>query len=170
MKKMTILILVLIAAALGPGCTRKTARMPAPESGSGTLIIELEGFRNNRGEVILSLFRSEKGFPDDMDRAVRNVQAPIADYRAEAVLENLPYGVYAFSVLHDENCNGKMDSTLIGIPKEGHGASNDAQRQFAPPEFEDAKFVLNSGELKMREKIHYFKRKKPWGGSGEKSS
>lgn len=162
LRKGIILTLALIALTSWSGCVREKPRISDLAPGSGTLIVELEGFRNNRGDVILSLFRTERGFPEDMDRAVKNAYSAIVDYRANVVFGNLPYGVYALSILHDENRNGKMDTTLIGIPKEGHGASNDAQRQFAPPKFEDARFILNSEELRIQAKIHYFKRKKPW--------
>jgi uncharacterized protein (DUF2141 family) len=30
-------------------------------------------------------------------------------------------GKYAIAVIHDENCNGELDSNLFGIPTEGYG-------------------------------------------------
>jgi uncharacterized protein (DUF2141 family) len=30
-------------------------------------------------------------------------------------------GKYAIAVIHDENCNGKLDTNMFGIPKEGYG-------------------------------------------------
>ena len=39
---------------------------------------------------------------------------------------------------HDENDNKKLDTNLIGIPKEGFGYSKDAMGRFGPPKFDDA--------------------------------
>jgi len=48
--------------------------------------------------------------------------------------------MYAVSVFHDENYNGKLDTNLLGIPREGVGASNDARGNFRPPKFGAAAF------------------------------
>ena len=37
---------------------------------------------------------------------------------------DLPAGVYAVSVFHDENMNQKLDKNFVGVPKEEYGASN----------------------------------------------
>jgi uncharacterized protein (DUF2141 family) len=42
-----------------------------------------------------------------------------------------------------------MDTNLLGIPKEGVGASNDARGHFGPPKYEDAKFKL-AGNLTIK--------------------
>jgi uncharacterized protein (DUF2141 family) len=47
---------------------------------------------------------------------------------------------YAVSVFHDENSNGKLDRNLLGIPREGVGASNNAVGHFGPLKFDDAAF------------------------------
>lgn len=147
------------------GCAGQKRVMKTVKQGNGTIVVELEGFRNNQGNVIVSLFRKSKGFPEDMDEAVKNTDAAIAERRARVVFDKIPYGEYALSVLHDENNNGKMDSNLMGFPKEGHGASNNPQRQFAPPKFEDARFLLDSEGLVLTVKVRYFKRKTPWNNS-----
>jgi uncharacterized protein (DUF2141 family) len=49
------------------------------------------------------------------------------------------------SVFHDENSNGKIDRNFMGIPKEGVGASNDAEGRFGPPKFDDARFTYRGG-------------------------
>jgi uncharacterized protein (DUF2141 family) len=57
---------------------------------------------------------------------------------------DLKPGNYAVMVMHDENSNGKLDSNILGIPKEGYGFSNNpnVMRQ---PTFEEARFEVKDG-------------------------
>ncbi len=36
------------------------------------------------------------------------------------------------------------------MPKESFGASNDAKGSFGPPDFEDAKFLINKSQLSIK--------------------
>lgn len=58
-------------------------------------------------------------------------------------IDSLAPGEYAVRVMHDENDNDKLDSNLIGIPKEPWGFSNNAVGSFGPPDWKDAKFTLD---------------------------
>lgn len=99
------------------------------------LVTDLKG----RGVVLVSLFDKKDGFPDGKSRAY--TVAPVTGSRAEAHFDNLPPGEYAAVVLHDENNNGKMDTTL-GIPREGFGATNGASERFNAPRWAKARFYL----------------------------
>ncbi len=43
-----------------------------------------------------------------------------------------------------------MDKNFLGIPKEKYGFSNNAKGKLGPPDYEDAKFIINA-ELKNME-------------------
>lgn len=122
---------------------------------NNTLTVEVYNLRNAEGVVRLSLYASADGFPTDISKAVRKATGKIQDGKCTIQLNNLPQGDYAISLLHDENNNGKMDTRLMGIPKEGYGASNDAKVTFGPPKYEDARFVLNKNEMGIRIKMRY---------------
>jgi uncharacterized protein (DUF2141 family) len=64
-------------------------------------------------------------------------------------------GTYAVSVFHDENSNGKLDTNLMGIPREGVGASNGARGHFGPPKFDDAAFHFSGGQLDLKITVNY---------------
>ena len=59
----------------------------------------------------------------------------------KASFKNIPYGIYAISVLHDENMSNKMDIGFFG-PKEGYAFSYDPNG-FGIPDFDECKFSLN---------------------------
>lgn len=156
---------LLLAALLLAGCVAATPPEihPVP-AGSGDLIVELSGLRNDHGVVLVSLFASAAGFPDVPERAQANLNAPLADGRATVTFARLPWGRYALSVLHDENGNGRMDTGLLGIPEEGHAASNNVARRFGAPNFEEAVFVFDHPRVALPITLRYEKRRQgPFG-------
>ena len=64
-------------------------------------------------------------------------------------------GIYAVSVFHDENSNGKLDTSFLGIPREGVGASNGARGHLGPPKFDAAAFQFSGGRLNLEIAIKY---------------
>ena len=95
--------------------------------------VEIERLRSDKGQVLCSLFPSSDGFPKDSQKAVAHAASPISDNRASCKFSEVKPGMYAVSVFHDENSNGKLDTKLLGIPREGVGASNDARGHFGQP-------------------------------------
>lgn len=123
---------------------------------SGTLVVNMYGFRNKNGKAMVSLYNSKDGFPLKPGRAYKRAETKIISNLARHVFEGLPAGEYAVSVAHDENGNGEVDTNWIGIPKEGVGASNNAKGRMGPPKFKNAKFsVPAGGEAKQNIKIRY---------------
>jgi uncharacterized protein (DUF2141 family) len=127
------------------------------QSGVANLTVRVTGARNSKGRIALALFQSEAGFPGDSSKAIRRQQVEIdAQTRSvQFVLEGIPYGVYAVSVFHDENMNGKLDKNLVGAPKEGYGASNNPRKRMGPPPFDEAKFSVNQPEQSIEIKLIY---------------
>ena len=123
----------------------------------GNLTVEVIGFKNNQGQVKVVLADSEKNFVMKTKKAeeqsgqtkpVLALTAPITDKKATVVFENLPFGVYAVRLFHDENGNGKMDRNFLGIPKEAYAFSNNVRVKIGkPPKFEDAKFELKTERM-----------------------
>ena len=69
------------------------------------------------------------------------------------ITENLKPGKYAFKYFHDENNDEKINTNLIGIPKEGYGFSNNAKGFFGKPSYKDVVFQLNSAEDQITIKL-----------------
>jgi transcriptional regulator GlxA family with amidase domain len=58
-------------------------------------------------------------------------------------------GEYTVAAYQDINGNEKLDTNLIGIPKEPNAISNDAPARFGPPRYEDAKFTVGKDNLQI---------------------
>ena len=123
--------LVMATAACPPPPTPAAAPSSVPSSGPSSvgssagsvkLTVRVVGLRNGDGDLLVGVFRAADGFPADRAKAVAWRSAP-ADGDG-AFQFDLPPGTYSVGVLHDENRNGRIDTGLFGIPKEGYGVTN----------------------------------------------
>ena len=112
--------------------------------------------RNTKGQVLVSLFNSAKGFPDDPAKAYRSAGLPAGKTPPVVVFDGLPQGNYALAVLHDEDMNGKLTTSFWGYPREGIGASNNKLPKKGKPSFEDAVFAVAEKPVELVVRIKYY--------------
>jgi uncharacterized protein (DUF2141 family) len=142
---------LLAGVLLLPGGTLPQSQAPA----ANAIRVEINGLRNDKGQVHCALYSSAEGFPKRADKAAARVIAPITDKRAVCEFLGAAPGTYAVSVFHDENSNGKLDTNFMGIPREGVGASNGARGHLGPPKFDAAAFRFQGGRLELKITIAY---------------
>ena len=126
------------------------------------LTVQATNIRNLKGKVIFYLFDGEKAWKasEENGKAFRELSAEIVagktpkENTAEVVFENLPKGEYAVQLLHDENKNGEMDTSL-GMPKEGYGMSNDPKIGMSMPKWNDCKFAVSEKDQAIAIKMKY---------------
>lgn len=103
-----------------------------------SIVIDIEDFRNERGEVIAGLYTSQTAWLRD---PVARCRTPIRAGHARCVFTVLGSARLAMAGLHDENGNHDMDRDLIGFPQEGYFFSNDVRGGLGPPSFAAAAFA-----------------------------
>ena len=111
-----------------------------------SLSVTVSNLRNEKGHVLISLFKEGNGYPDEPENAFRKEKLRISNNKAAIVFSNLPAGEYAIAILHDENDDLKMNKTWLGLPREGYGFSNNVMGTFGPPSYSRAKFRHASGQ------------------------
>jgi len=138
------------AALLGAGT------LLADGTHSGIIAVRVTALRSNAGQVGCTLYDSPKGFPGDPAAALQRHWCPIDKGGSRCAFDPIPAGVYAVACFHDEDGNGKMDTSFLGIPKEGSGVSNNARGFMGPPSFKDAAFTFSGEAREMPLKMTYF--------------
>lgn len=118
------------------------------------LKVSFEDMRNDSGKILFLIFKSENGFPDDPDKSIYQGELTVSEARNGLSIK-LDDGDYAMTLIHDENDNGELDKSFLGVPTEGFGFSNNPQILFGPPSFEKASFKLK-GLKKIKLKVKYF--------------
>ncbi|CAD5266501.1 conserved hypothetical protein [Imperialibacter sp. EC-SDR9] len=106
----------------------------------GRLVVKVTNLGDLKGQVMVGLFDKEDNF---LKEPIKGVSAKVTAEGQEVVFENLPYGEYAVSVIHDENENGELDTFLV-IPTEPYGFSNNVMGKFGPPSFEQTKISFKN--------------------------
>ena len=109
-----------------------------------TLTLELAELRNRQGVICAALFAHADGYPNNPDKAIRSGCFPITELPCLLVFPELPFGVYAAAIHHDENMDGKLNCNPLGIPKEGIGFSGDPRIWKGMPAFERCQFQFSS--------------------------
>ncbi len=140
MKPIQIISLMLIVSTILLSFTAK-------EQNTFTLTVEVENLQNSKGEVQFALYNSDGSIPDEHYKNYFKMdKSRIENEKAEITFSNLPKGIYAVSILHDENKNGKIDKGFI-LPKEGIGFSNYPTIGLTNrPNFKKASFELNQNK------------------------
>jgi len=136
--------------------TLRRGGLPQAQQPPENLIhVEIGGLRSDKGQVLCAIYSSADGFPKKGDKAVAHAKSSISDGHAVCEFPRLNAGAYAISVFHDENSNGRLDTNLMGIPREGVGASNSAKGHFGPPKFDAAAFRFSGSRPEVKITVNY---------------
>jgi uncharacterized protein (DUF2141 family) len=121
-----------------------------------TVSVNVNAMRDSSGMIRMCLTANPAMFPKkcDLDPAAKRVAVKASD-AGTVVFRDVPPGRYAIALLHDENGNGKMDWSFIGMPKEGFGFSRDAPVKLSAPKFDAAAFEVSGQPVKMSMKVRY---------------
>jgi uncharacterized protein (DUF2141 family) len=119
------------------------------------LRIRVEGLRNDKGQLLLSLFNQTTGFPDQPELSFRQMKIGLHPaQQPEGVWTNLPAGRYAVALLHDEDEDGRCNVNWLGIPTEGIGVSSRKNIFWGKPKFQSASFWLTR-DTTITIHVHY---------------
>lgn len=105
------------------------------------LTITVDNIRSASGDIRLSLYASPVEWPDNSSKEHDFV---VKAQKGKVVFRlDVRPGTYAVNGFHDENGNGKFDTSLIGIPEEGYFFSNNVRPFLSAPAFDAAKFTVS---------------------------
>jgi uncharacterized protein (DUF2141 family) len=113
-------------------------------AGELTLTVRLDASGAPTDAVRCSLYSAEKAawFPNAPAEA-RTVRTRTQGGSPVCVFRGLAAGRYAFAGLVDHNSNGKLDTSLVGMPQEPWGTSNNVRPRLRAPTFEEAAVEVN---------------------------
>ena len=103
--------------------------------GDISLEMEINNLESNKGPIYIRIL-------DENENPVIVGKSPVINYSSEISFDSISAGKYAIQFFHDENENQKMDFSLIGIPKEKFGSSNDVKPILGPPKFKKMLFEI----------------------------
>jgi len=109
------------------------------------LTVKISNIKKVKGEIIVGVFSSESTFLKE-GKALKNYSIKVNKDTAILTITDLPKGEYAISMYHDVNSDNKMNTNLIGIPKEAYGFSNNVKPVMSAPKYKDCKFNFSENK------------------------
>jgi uncharacterized protein (DUF2141 family) len=142
---------ILFLAAMGNLVFSANARAIS----NSDLTITINGLKNPRGQVCLSLFSNSQGFPGDRERALQAQCFKAAQTPLVVNFRNLKTGNYAAAVIHDANSDRTLNCNALGIPVEGFGFSRNPKIRMGPPKFGDAAILVKGPSTNVQIQLQY---------------
>jgi uncharacterized protein (DUF2141 family) len=122
---------------------------------TSVLTVTINGIKNHQGQVCLSLFDREQGFPNDGNNAIQAYCVEVIDSQLEVKFPNLQAGNYAVAVFHDANNDGTLNRNWLGIPTEGFGFSQNPNILKGIPKFSASAIKITNSNKNIEISLQY---------------
>jgi uncharacterized protein (DUF2141 family) len=146
----SFLLLVMMAVPVSAQTTANNS------FASSNLIVTVNGLRKQSGQVCLSLFSSDRGFPSNSGSALQAQCVRVGSTPLAITFQNLKAGSYAVAVIHDVNDDNTLNRNFLGIPTEGFGFSRNPKILTGPPKFTDSVVLVNGSSTNIQIQLQYF--------------
>ena len=126
------------------------ALLAASTASATDLAVHIENLRNPDGYVRVALHQRVDGvdFPDEAGAVAGTFRQAVAG-SMRFVFTDLPPGDYAVAAFHDQNGDGELGTTILGIPVEPYGFSNDARGFMGPASFANAAITISADDAAL---------------------
>jgi hypothetical protein len=133
--KSIIFLSPILCTLLGLGSAISAQR--SAEELHVNLKINVKDLDVREGRIMIAVYNSPNTF---LKKAFKTSSIAVDSLSVPSVGINLPQGVYAVSLFHDTNKNGRLDLGSFGIPTEKYGFSNNTEGFMGPPSFKSSSF------------------------------
>lgn len=130
------------------------AALIAAPAVAGDVTVTLNGVEARGGQILASL-----NGPDTFLRGAGEYGVVVSGDQAGTitlVFQDVAPGEYALSVMHDENGDGRMGMSPMGMPEEGFTFSNGAAMQ-GMPTYGAHKFTVGADGAALTETLYYMR-------------
>ena len=112
--------------------------------------LKISNMGGEKGQLAVAVFNDPDAFPDRAKDAVLSTFFPLAGGVSEATVTiELKPGRYALASFLDQNKNQKLDTNIVGAPKERFGFSQNPRIMFSAPNFAECAFEVQSGQKQV---------------------
>ncbi len=135
----------LSAAAACSVAALLTAAAPAV---AADLTLNVSNIESTDGSMMIAVYDSKKGF--DKKSTYRAINRRVEQAEMRVVLADMPAGEYAVMLFQDLDGNEKLDTNMLGIPKEPWSASLEGRSVFGPPAWSDVNFKIGEQNVSIK--------------------
>jgi uncharacterized protein (DUF2141 family) len=91
----------------------------------------------------IAFYKKENKFPDEGKFSFAKEVKPTKTGDTTLSWTDIPVGEYALAIYQDLNGNKKLDTNIVGYPKEPFGFSQNIKPKFSAPTFDECKITFN---------------------------
>ena len=124
-------------------------------SQTGTIEITFRKVRSPEGQMAIGInHKNPENFPRKADIELQFEKKGMEDGTLTVQVKDQPYGMYAISVLDDENRDLEIEM-FMGIPREGFGFSTNPPFKLRAPKFDECSFELDQPVVRISIDLRY---------------
>jgi len=110
-----------------------------------SILIHVEGVKNDKGSVTIALYGDNPKRFLKKGKKLGHLRVLATRGTTSACIAAPHVGEYAIAVYHDEDGNGKVTKSWVGLPTEGFGFSNNPNVFLVPPKHSEAAVFVEAG-------------------------
>lgn len=110
---------------------------------AGEIQATIDNIGELKGKLYVGLYNKKDGH-GDTERYFKKHIKDATRGQISVSFKNIPNGVYAVAVFQDKNGNKRLDTNILGLPKEPYGFSENIFHSLRATTFDEAKFTLDS--------------------------
>ncbi len=118
------------------------------------LLVDVTGAKPVAGNITFTLYGANPQAFLAHHGSIALTRVTLASPEAEACFALSAPGTYAVAVYHDANNNHRFDRTLLGLPAEGYGFSNNVVPLILPS-FSSVRIAVPAGESRIAIRLIY---------------
>lgn len=108
--------------------------------------VKISNLGQESGQIALAVFNDPDDFPGRSNKAVVTKFVTLKGGESDLVVDlEVSPGRYAIASYLDKNKNQKLDTNMVGAPKERFGFSQNPKINFSAPNFEECAFDVFAG-------------------------
>lgn len=115
--------------------------------GKNNIKVTITNIESNEGTLQVGLYNNSNLF---LKETYKSLTAKAKEGSIEVIFENVPNGIYAISLYHDQDDNKKLNKLFGMIPTEPYGISNNAKEPYSAPLWEKAKFSIKNQNITQK--------------------
>ncbi len=120
------------------------------------LQVSVSGMRTTKGQIVITIYPdAQKGFLKGAYKLAEQ-RLPVLLPVTHACFAMPTPGYYAVALFGDVNDNDHFDLTLLGLPAEGYGFSNNPHLIFGPPAIGKVRFPAHIGDNQIDVRMQYY--------------
>jgi uncharacterized protein (DUF2141 family) len=119
------------------------------------LQVSVDGMRSTAGNITITIYPDDAAHFLDGKYKLARQSVPVTLPVTHACFAMAAPGFYAVALFHDENANGHFDTSMLGLPEEGYGFSNNPTLYVGPPSLAQARFAAHAGDNPVAVRLKY---------------